>query len=387
MIPAFDLDQQDQQAILAFTGDWTIAASPPPFTAVAALLERFKAEQDAAAQATANSKQSVSLRVDIDRLDHWDALFVSRLYQCALWCSNNSIELRTETLPGNMRQLLRLATAVAPVSAAPAKDTPWYQAFNLLPASRELLRTLTEQMHFIGELCFSLGRLVKGNANVQFRDFFYFIERTGPNALGIVGLISVLVGMILAYLGAVQLALFGAEVYVANLVTIGTLREMGALMMAILMAGRTGAAYAAQLGSMQVNEEVDAITTLGIKPMDFLVLPRLIALLITMPLLCIYADVLSIGGGVLVALGMDVTMTQFITQAREAADITTVLIGLGKSLVFAVVIAIAGCKAGMECGRSSTAVGEATTTAVVNAIVWLVITDAIINISLSNFGI
>jgi len=186
--------------------------------------------------------------------------------------------------------------------------------------------------------------------------------------------------MILAYLGSVQLRLFGAEVYVANLVAIGMVREMGALMTAVIMAGRTGAAYAAQLGAMQANEEVDAITTLGISPMEYLVLPRLLALIAVMPLLCVFSNVLGLAGGAMVAAGMDVNFTQFIAQAREAVTMGDIFAGLFKSLVFGALIATAGCQAGLRSGRSSAAVGQATTRAVVNAIVYLVVADAALNI-------
>jgi phospholipid/cholesterol/gamma-HCH transport system permease protein len=219
------------------------------------------------------------------------------------------------------------------------------------------------------------------------RDIFYFVEQCGPQALAIVALISVLVGMILAYLGSVQLRLFGAEVYVANLVAIGMVREMGALMTAVIMAGRTGAAYAAQLGAMQANEEVDAITTLGLSPMEYLVLPRLLALVAVMPLLCVCANVLGLAGGALVAAGMDVGFTQFAAQAREAVSSGDIFAGLFKSLVFGALIAIAGCQAGLRSGRSSAAVGQATTSAVVNAIVYLVVADAALNILYDKLGI
>jgi phospholipid/cholesterol/gamma-HCH transport system permease protein len=158
------------------------------------------------------------------------------------------------------------------------------------------------------------------------------------------------------------------------------MREMGALMTAVIMAGRTGAAYAAQLGTMQVNEEVDAITTLGISPVEYLVLPRLLALVAMMPLLCLLANLLGLLGGAVVATGMDVTATAFIHQARDAMTLNHLGTGLFKSLVFGVLIACAGCQAGLQSGRSSAAVGEATTRAVVNAIVCLVIADAGLNI-------
>ena len=367
----FAMTHSSGTPVLAFSGDWTVATSPPG--------------ADRIIETIANNV-TTTLSINIDGLSQWDALFVSRLYHCARWCRENGIEIQPDALTDNQRKLLQLALAVPPmVDRAPTSH--WLTPLNPMPTLRKVFGEFNGIMRFIGNLVLATGRLVRGKATVNRHDFFYFIEGTGPNALAIVGLISILVGMILAYLGAVQLSLFGAEVYVANLVTVGMLREMGALMTAIIMAGRTGAAYAAQLGTMQANEEIDAIITLGIKPIDYLVLPRTIALLITMPLLCVYADVLGILGGVIVATGMDVSIAQFVAQARDASDTFTLLVGIGKSVVFALVIAIAGCKAGMESGRDSAAVSAATTHAVVTAIVWLVICDAMINISLSNLGI
>jgi phospholipid/cholesterol/gamma-HCH transport system permease protein len=169
-------------------------------------------------------------------------------------------------------------------------------------------------------------------------------------------------------------------VYIANLVALGAVREMGALMTAVIMAGRTGAAYAAQLGAMQANEEIDAITTLGISPLEYLVLPRTLALLAAMPLLCIFADVLCLVGGALVATSMDVSSIAFIHQARSAVGFEDIASGVIKGFVFAVLIATAGCQAGLQSGRSADAVGRATTRAVVNAIIYLVVADAALNI-------
>jgi phospholipid/cholesterol/gamma-HCH transport system permease protein len=233
----------------------------------------------------------------------------------------------------------------------------------------------------------ALMKLLTGRANTRRADFVNFIYQAGPNAFGIITLTSFLVGMILAYLGAAQLAQFGAQIYVANLVTIGMLREMGALMTAVVMAGRTGAAYAAQLGTMQTREEIDAIVTLGISPIEFLVLPRMIALVLIMPLLVLYANVIGIFGGAIVAAGMDVSLIQFGQQMREALAFNHLWTGLLKSVVFGVLIAIAGCRAGIQCGRSSAAVGEAATNAVVTSIVYLIVADAALNILFQKLGV
>ena len=184
------------------------------------------------------------------------------------------------------------------------------------------------------------------------------------------------------------MALFGAQIYVANLVGIAMAREMGALMTGIIMAGRTGAAFAAQIGTMQVNEEVDALTTMGISPMEFLVLPRMLALIVMMPLLCLYADLMGILGGVFVGVGMmDLNFLQYMEQTRNALNLTQFGIGVVKSVVFGIIIAVSGCLRGIECGRSASAVGDAATSAVVTSITLIIVADGIFAVITNILGI
>lgn len=352
-------------------GAWTAAGAPPDFEVLRAAIE---AQGD-------SRRWRFGAAADFE----WDSQFMARLFLGARHCARNGIELDVEALPEGVRKLLAVATAVVPQST-PASTTPG-PVQRLRNALQGIAANFGDFLAFIGDVTLALLKLLRGRTDLRIRDVWYFVEQCGPQALGIVALISVLVGMILAYLGSVQLRQFGAEVYVANLVTIGMLREMGALMTAVIMAGRTGAAYAAQLGAMQANEEIDAVTTLGISPVEYLVLPRLLALVAVMPLLCIFADVLGLLGGGLVASGMDVNATQFIHQAREAASLNQIGTGLLKSVVFGLLIASAGCQAGLQSGRSSAAVGQATTRAVVNAIVYLVVADAGLNILYDKLGI
>jgi phospholipid/cholesterol/gamma-HCH transport system permease protein len=245
-----------------------------------------------------------------------------------------------------------------------------------------------EMLAFTGEATLSLGRMLTGRARYRGVDLWLAVQETGANALPIVTLISVLVGMILAFVGAVQLREFGAGIYVADLVGLAMAREMGAMMTAIIMAGRTGAAFAAQIGTMRVNQEVDALTTLGFSPMDFLVLPRMLALAFMMPLLCIYADVLGILGGALVGVGMlDLTAALYWEQTVDALDLVDFAVGLVKATAFGVLVAMAGCLRGVQCGTSSASVGLAATSAVVTAIVAIIVTDAIFTVLFDVMGI
>lgn len=241
---------------------------------------------------------------------------------------------------------------------------------------------------FIGEAFLAFGRLLVGRARFRRSELVLIIQECGAQALPIVSLISVLVGLILAFVGAVQLKMFGAQIYVANLVAIAMVREMGAMMTGIIMAGRTGAAFAAQLGTMQVNEEIDALKTMGLSPLEFLVLPRMLALILMMPLLVLYADLMGILGGVVVGIGMlDLSFSQYFEQTRAAITLTDLWLGVGKGVIFGVLVALAGCLRGMQCGRSASAVGDAATSAVVTAIVAIIVSDGLFAVITNVLGI
>jgi phospholipid/cholesterol/gamma-HCH transport system permease protein len=215
-------------------------------------------------------------------------------------------------------------------------------------------------------------------------DLFGIIQDCGPNALPIVTLISFLVGLILAFMGAVQLQSFGAQIYVADLVAIAATREMGCLMTGIIMAGRTGAAFAAQLGTMRVNEEIDALVTMGIQPMDFLVLPRMVALILMMPLLTVYSDLLAIMGGAFVGVTMlDLGFIEYLDRTAQALTLTNFSLGIVKGAIFGILVALSGCLRGIQSGRSAAAVGLAATSAVVTAIVLIVVAEGIFAVVLN----
>lgn len=242
----------------------------------------------------------------------------------------------------------------------------------------DVYRSLSDINLFLGQSLLSLWRFVRGKARFRRSDIAEFIQATGPRALPIVGIMNVLLGMILAFMGAVQLQQFGAQIYVADLVALGQTREIAPMMTAIVMAGRTGAAYAAQLGTMQVNEEIDALKTFGFSPMDFLVLPRILALALMFPLLVLYADALGIFGGYLVGVGMlGLSSAEYIEQTRQAIGIDDIILGVVKGAVFGILVAVTGCMHGLQSGRSASAVGDATTRAVVSGIIAIIIMTAV----------
>jgi len=288
-------------------------------------------------------------------LGRWDSLLVAFLLRCHDECLQQGLEFSTRDMPEGIDRLLAVASAVPRHTPPADSPAPWYASLDPRRLLADIIDRLRESLAFAGEVSLALLRLVSGRSNTRFSDFLAFCRQAGPDAFAIISLTSVLVGMILAYLGAVQLQQFGAGIYVADLVVIGMLREMGVLMTAVVMAGRTGAAYAAQLGTMQANDEIDAITTMGISPMEFLVLPRLLALIVMLPLLAIYANLLGIVGGGIVAGGLGVSAIQYVNQGLAALTTTHILVGILKAFVFAALIAVAGCRAGIHSGRSSAA--------------------------------
>lgn len=319
-------------------------------------------------------------------LGEWDSILMAFLLNCHNYCRAEGIEFSTRNMPESVDRLLKVASAVEP-HAPPEDEAPSLLAkLSPVQIGRGITDELFESLGFLGEVSIALARLVSGRASTRYVDFRAFCYQAGPGAFAIISLTSVLVGMILAYLGAVQLQQFGAEIFVADLVVIGMLREMGVLMTAVVMAGRTGAAYAAQLGTMQTNEEIDAITTMGISPVEFLVIPRMLALIVILPLLTIYANLLGMVGGGIVAGGMGISPATYVNQGQGALEMAHIGVGMIKAFVFAALIAVAGCRAGINSGRSSSAVGQATTDAVVTAIVYLIVADAAINILFQHIG-
>jgi phospholipid/cholesterol/gamma-HCH transport system permease protein len=241
---------------------------------------------------------------------------------------------------------------------------------------------------FTGEAFLALLRFLGGRARYRRSDLTLFVYESGMQALPIVSLISLLVGLILGFVGIVQLRKFGTEIFIADLVGITMAREMGAMMTAMIMTGRTGAAYATQLGTMETGEEVDAFKTLGLSPMEFLVVPRILALIFMMPLLCIYADLTGILGGGLVGVGMfGIPFAQYYAQTVDALSLADFLIGVVKSAFFALLIALAGCYYGMRSNRSAEAVGYAATRSVVSGIVLIVVADGIFAVITTVLGL
>ena len=278
-------------------------------------------------------------------------------------------------LPPNLHGLMELALAVPEESGTRSKSQPPSELKKLGKISLKVWASIQSVAEFTGQAVLALGRFFTGKARFRSSDFWAILQDCGPSALPIVTLISFLIGLILAFVGNVQLASFGASLYVADLVGIAMVREMGVVMTGIIMSGRTGAAFAAHLGSMKANEEIDALQTFGFKPFDYLVLPRMLALILMMPLLTIYANAVGILGGMLVGTSVGISPMLYWNETLVAVDLTNASLGVGKSIFFGAAIALSGCLQGMHAGNSSAAVGEATTRAVVAGITSVIVLD------------
>ncbi|MBL8666153.1 MAG: ABC transporter permease [Rhodospirillales bacterium] len=361
---------EDGALCLRFAGDWILRQRLPDVQDVTGAIDAGATGQ--------------RVTIDASGLGRWDSGFLTFLLPVHEAAKAKGLDVDMAGLPDGVRRLLCLATAVPERGGRRTPDRlPFLARVGMGWAA--VAAAIGDAVSFIGEFFLSMGRLLRGRAQLRGGDVLLLIQQAGAQALPIVALISILVGLILAFVGSVQLQMFGAQIYVANLVAIGMTREMGAMMAAIIMAGRTGAAYAAQLGTMQVNEEIDALKTLGIDPIDFLVLPRAVALILMMPLLCVYAILLGIFGGFLVGvLMLDITPQQYWSQTIAWLRLNDFLIGVSKSVIFGIIIAVSGCLRGIQSGRSAASVGEAATAAVVTGIIWIVVADGLFAV-LTNF--
>jgi phospholipid/cholesterol/gamma-HCH transport system permease protein len=310
---------------------------------------------------------------DARELTSWDSSVLTFLVEVSELCRRREIKMDRTGLPVGLGRLLQLAEAVPEKKGArkEAVETPFLERVGNTAIGAGA--SLRETLKFLGEMTVTFLQLFRMKARFRAVDLFLLIQQCGAQALPIVTLISFLVGVILAFVGAVQLKQFGAQIYVADLVGIAMVREMGAMMTGIIMAGRTGAAFAAQLGTMKVTQEIDAFTTMGFSPLEFLVLPRVIALILMMPLLCLYSDFVGVLGGAAIGVGMlDLSWTTYFRETTNAINLTDLFGGVFKSSVYGVLIALSGCLRGMQCGNSSSAVGDAATSAVVTGIVAIV---------------
>ena len=358
-----NISRKNTTAVVSLAGDWVAQSGLPSIE----LLEQKLKEEPVKV-----------LVFETSKLGRWDSGLLAFLVASNDLCNRLQIEFKGESLPEGVGKLIRLSQAVPEKEDARRDEEPGTLFHTVgefaIQAHSSVYRTIT----FIGETVLAGANLLRHKAQFRWPDTFVVMQEVGPEALGVVALINFLVGVILAFVGAVQLRQFGASIYVADLVAIGSVREMGCLMTGIILSGRTGAAFAAQLGTMKVNEEIDAFKTFGISPIEFLVLPRVLALFLMMPLLCVFADAISLLGGYIVSVSMlDITSVEYFNRSVAAITLSSFLLGIFKGGFFGILVAMTGCLRGIQCGNNAAAVGQAATSAVVAGITSIIAADGI----------
>ena len=291
-------------------------------------------------------------------------------------------------MPAGLTKLIKLSEAVPEKkdAARQIKIPPFLQRVG--DSGVQAWTGGAAMLSFLGQSVLAVGKMLRGRAQFRWLDMLQVMQECGPQALGIVALINFLIGLILAFVGATELGLFGASIYTADLVAVAAVREMGCIMTGIILCGRTGAAFAAQLGTMKVNQEIEAFQTFGISPFEFLVLPRMLALVLMMPLLCIFADLIAVAGGFLVStLMLDISPVLYLDRTVQSISLAGFLLGIFKGSFFGVLVALTGCLRGMQCGTNAAAVGLATTSAVVTGITWIIASDGIFAVICSALNI
>jgi phospholipid/cholesterol/gamma-HCH transport system permease protein len=319
-----------------------------------------------------------ALEFEANQLGRWDSALMARILTIGDLCAKGNVEFRAKTLPDGLAKLIALAGAVPENTDAAREDAKKTFLQRVGESGLDAWNGAAAMLSFMGESVLALLNMLRGRAQFRWSDTLIVIQQCGPEALGIVALINFLIGLIFAFVGAAELSQFGASIYTADLVAIATVREMACIMTGIIICGRNGAAFAAQLGTMKVNQEIEAFQTFGISPFEFLVLPRMLALILMMPLLCVFADLISIAGGFLVStLMLDITPALYLHRTVASISLVTFLMGISKGIFFGVLVALTGCLRGMQCGTNAAAVGEATTSAVVTGITWIIASDGI----------
>jgi phospholipid/cholesterol/gamma-HCH transport system permease protein len=345
--------------VVRLAGDWHLRHGLPS----ASLVEK---ELDTAPKPT-------KLTFDAADLRDWDSGLLTFLIGISELCHKRKLPADWSPLPEGVRSLIQLAETVPEKTGARAEVSHTSFLEEIGHEAISYAQAVDDFLRFLGEVTIAFARLPFGKARFRRVDLMLIIQECGASAFGIVTLVTFLVGVILAFEGAVQLQQFGASIYVADLVGIAMSRDMGAMMTAIIMAGRTGAAFAAQLGSMKVTQEIDALTTMGVSPLEFLVLPRVLALFLMIPLLCVYSDCLGVAGGAFVSATMlHIPLGMYLRETKAAVTLTDIFGGIFKAAVYGIIIAVAGCLRGFQCGNSSSAVGDAATEAVVTGIVYVI---------------
>ena len=332
------------------------------------------------------AQKPASVRLSAEGVSHWDTSLVVFLGEALRWGSVTGVPCDLTALPEKMRALSRQFEGAMQTCGHDDHSRSLVVEVGL--ATRSVMDNARDLLQFVGEFWIDTTRLVRGRAGLRWGDCLNEMQRCGAMALPIVSLISFLVGITLAYSGAIVLKRFGGEIWVADLIGVAMTREMGALMAAVTLSGRTGAAFAAEIGSMKANEEIDALATLGISPIRFLVIPRVLALGLMMPLLAMYANCLGILGGMAVAYAtLDIPPAAYWIEMLTIVDFQDIMVGVIKSVAFGLIVGLSGCLRGLQSERNASGVGKAATSAVVTAILLIIVADAIFAVLFNAIGL
>ena len=332
------------------------------------------------------ARHPARVRLHTDGVEKWDSSLLLFLFEAQQWCRGSGADFDGEALPEKIRTLLSQLAASHETSMPFDRSASFLSSVGL--ATQDTVGKARAISHFVGECVLGAIGLARSPRRFRWRDCFDEMQQCGAMALPIVGLVSLLVGVTLAYTGAIVLRQYGGDIYIADLIGLSMVREMGAVMTAVVLAGRTGAAFAATLGNMKANEEIDALEVLGIPPVQFLVLPRLLALGVMMPLLGLYANALGIAGGMLVAFGLlAIPPTAFWAEMLTIVDLSDVATGVIKATAFGLIIGLSGCLRGLQAERSAAGVGRAATSAVVTALLLIIVADAVFAVLFNALGL
>jgi phospholipid/cholesterol/gamma-HCH transport system permease protein len=363
---ALKMDGEVLEAALA--GTWQVTESRPSWTALL------------------GTQNPARVRLRVDEVEKWDSSLLLFLFETQQWCRATGAYCEVDKLPEKIRTLL------TQLAASHETSVPFDRSENFITtvglAAQDVIGKARAIFQFVGECVLAANQLLRHPRKFRWRDCLAEMQQCGAMALPIVSLVSLLVGVTLAYTGAIVLRQYGGDIYLADLIGLSMVREMGAVMTAMVLSGRTGAAFAATLGNMKANEEIDALETLGIPSVQFLVMPRILALGVMMPLLALYANALGILGGILVAFGLlGIPPAAFWVEMLTSLDLSDIITGVIKATAFGLIIGLSGCLRGLQADRSAAGVGRAATSAVVTSILLIIIADAIFAVVFNALGI
>ena len=376
MSPEYRMVYSNSILDIELLGDWILDSEYP---------DDFDDQLELQFKQNSDIKQ---VNVTMTQVTQWNSALLTSILCLKKLCQQFQIQLNTTQLPVEMIRLMDLSSKVPKrdVDDHIPKNTRFLHNIgtNVISAVKEL----GEVIAFLSNAVIAFFTMIRGKAVYRSSDTWLVMQQTGAEALPIVSLLNFLVGAILGYIGAMQLEKFGAEIFIGDMVGVAMTREIAAIITAIIMAGRSGAAFAAQLGTMKVNEEIDAFRSMGISPMEFLVLPRMIGMMLMMPLLAIYANFMGIFGGALVAYSMlNISLEQYLSVVIKSVGLNDVAAGIFMSVVFGAIVAVVGCQKGLSCGKSAEAVGASTTSAVVTSTVIIFVCAAILTVIYGALGI